>query len=131
VSTGYGRGHYGDEQLAPRREGGGWFKVAVVVGLGVVAWKWVLPSVFGPKTPQQPQMPMQQQQQQFQQQQQPLLREPSADEDLAELARLRGFASVQAFEDAVVANARELKASGARVELAPFLQHLEPRVEAV
>jgi hypothetical protein len=38
--TGYGRGYYGDDQLAkaPPRRSSGWIKVALVVGVGAVAW---------------------------------------------------------------------------------------------
>jgi hypothetical protein len=119
MSAGYGRGHYGDAQLSPRRSGGsGWFKIAVVAGLGVVIWKWVLPRI-GPKSthvlpsspPPSPSVPS-----------------TTHDEDLEKLAQLRGFSSKQAFEDSVVGTARELRASGAKVDLGPHLQYLEPRL---
>lgn len=115
MSAGYGRGHYGNEQLAQRRSGGvggGWFKIAAVVGLGAVIWWWVIPAI-GPKskhveeTPPQPQEPP---------------------PDLSQAAQARGFSSTAAYEDSVLMNARELKAAGAKVELGPHLAHLEPRL---
>jgi hypothetical protein len=38
--NGYGRGYYGDEQLAkpPKRKGFPWVKIALVVGVGAVVW---------------------------------------------------------------------------------------------
>jgi hypothetical protein len=38
--AGYGRGYYGDNQLAkaPPRRGSGWLKIALVGGAGAVAW---------------------------------------------------------------------------------------------
>jgi hypothetical protein len=115
--TGYGRGYYGDSQLAPRRSrsGSGWFTIAVVVGLGAVIW-FMLPGI-GPKSKQEeeptpaPAAPL------------------SHDEELDQLARSSGFSSTKTYEDSVVANARVLKANGGRVELGPHLQHLEPRLE--
>lgn len=39
-AAGYGRGYYGDNQLAkdPPRRGSVWFKIALVVGAGAVIW---------------------------------------------------------------------------------------------
>jgi hypothetical protein len=38
--AGYGRGYYGEKQLAkaPPRRGGGWIKIALVAGVGAVGW---------------------------------------------------------------------------------------------
>lgn len=124
MSAGYGRGHYGDEQLAPRRSGGGWLTAAIVVGVGAVIWlKWPKkpPALVVPAsaaaTP-------------------PLLALPAAstrtredDAALDQIAQLHGFASGRAYEDAIVANARELKKAGAMITLAPHLQHLEARLQ--
>lgn len=41
MRAGYGRGYYGERQLAkdpPRRRGSGWIKLALVVGAGAVIW---------------------------------------------------------------------------------------------
>ena len=122
MSAGHGRGYYGGEQLdrSRHRSGSGWFKIGAVVGLGAVIWWWVLPAVgskfsarsapLPPPPPPPPPPPL-----------------APADE-LERLSRAGGFVSAGAFEDAVVANARELKAAGARVELGPYLQHLESRL---
>jgi hypothetical protein len=40
----------------------------------------------------------------------------------------RGYSSQQAYEDAVVASARQLQRDGATVTLAPHLQHLTSRL---
>lgn len=47
---------------------------------------------------------------------------------LTQEAIARGYPSQQAYEDAVVATARQLQDTGARVTLAPHLQHLATRV---
>ena len=48
---------------------------------------------------------------------------------LEDEARARGFARVKDYEDSLVASATQLQAAGARVVLAPHLQHLAARVE--
>jgi hypothetical protein len=118
MSAGYGRGYYGGDQLQPsRRSRGGWVKLALVVGVGAVIWRMLPgggtksepgPGRGGEEPPPAP---------------------PSApDEGLDQLARSRGFSSTNAYEDSVIANARELRASGAKVVLAPQLAHLESRL---
>lgn len=117
MSAGYGRGYYGSEQLAPprRQSNSGWLTVAVVAGLGAVIWWWVLPAV-GPKakhavTPApSPVVPL-----------------TSHDDEISRQARERGFASAREYEDAVALMARDLRSTGAKVEMAPHLAHLEPR----
>jgi len=172
--TGYGRGYYGEDQLAkaPRRRGGGWIKIALVLGVGAVVWlMWprkttgvvregLAPSP-GPMPPggQLAQLPAQQlPAQQFSQQQlapqQPLpilpqqalgqIAQPQAlpalppptlppeqspqHGQLAQLAQSNGYPSSKEYEDAVVASAKQLQASGAKVMLAPHLAHLTPRL---
>lgn len=44
-------------------------------------------------------------------------------------ARARGFVMVKDYEDSVVASAKQLQAAGAKVVLAPHLQHLASRLE--
>ncbi len=125
---GYGRGYYGEAQIAiapPRSapRGRGWFTIAAVVGLGAaVAWV-VWPRDKGapePLPPPAPPPPVPS----------PVPPPPPQGETLAPVPHPYppGFPSMQAYEDAVVASARELRAAGAKVELAPHLQHLEPRV---
>jgi hypothetical protein len=110
MSEGYGRGYYGNAQLnRPPSSGRGWWIAIAAVGVGAAAW------FFWPRKPaiaitvQQPFAPN--------------------EDELTRLARARGYSSVSAFEDAVIATARELRKSGAKVELAPPLQHLESRLE--
>lgn len=119
--AGYGRGFYGSEQLARPRTGGsaskGWFKIVAVAGLGAAIYWWVLPAI-GPKSKQAPA---------------PYEVPPSTsyapsqaaslhDEDLERHARSRGFPSAKAYADAMIAMVDELRAAGAKVELAPHLQ---------
>ena len=44
-------------------------------------------------------------------------------------ARARGFVMVKDYEDSVVTSAKQLQAAGAKVVLAPHLQHLASRLE--
>ena len=136
MKAGYGRGYYGTGQLAPqpprRRGGGGWIKIAVVVGVGAAVWfMWPRKSApisdeFGgggdaPKPPAPPPLPppeglpMQS-----------VTLDPH--ESLDQAAQSRGYPSQQAYEDAVVASARQLQDVGAKVAFAPHLQHLTPRL---
>jgi hypothetical protein len=139
MSAGYGRGYYGTGQLAPqapRRRGSGWIKLAVVVGVGAVVW------VMWPRSPKpehapgsgddEPKPPS------------PPLPPPEAPpqqlalvqhihqhvpHDQLTIAQSRGYSSQKAYEDAVVASARQLQETGAKVALAPHLQHLSSRLE--
>jgi hypothetical protein len=122
VRVGHGRGYYGGGQLAQRHSssGGGWLTTAIVVaGLGAAAWflwprKKLAPGIAPGNESPAPSPPA----------------PPSHDELLEQVARSRGFSSAKTFEDSVVATARELQASGARVDLGPHLQHLAPRLES-
>jgi hypothetical protein len=110
---GYGRGYYGDAQLA-QRSGGGWFKIAAIVGLGAVTWYWVLPKIRSRRAIAEiSQLP-------------PLPPSPS---ELEQIAQMRGYASAREYEDAIVAMARDLAASGAKVDLGAHFQHLRPYLE--
>lgn len=107
------RGCYGNPAPLPaRRPGGGWIKVAAVVGLGAAIWFYVIPAI-GSKSKHVPPSP----------------HEPPAPppHPLDEAARSRGFSSTAAYEDAMIAMKRELEAAGSRVELAPHLAYLESR----
>lgn len=118
--SGYGRGYYGDSQLDPQRSSSSWGTVAVVAGLGVLAW-FMLPSI-GPRRAKDPQHAPQPQAYV------PPAPPPPPLSELARMASDRGFSSIKDYEDAVLADARELRASGARVDLGPHLQHLESRL---
>ena len=126
MSVGYGRGHYGDEQLEPNKPRR-WGKILLIAGIGAGAWylwrrsrnRFVLepqsqtPAVVaqGPAAIEPPQ--------------QTLALEPP---NLEQIARSHGFSTIKDYEDSVVANARSLKKSGAQVELGTHLQHLKPRL---
>jgi hypothetical protein len=112
MSNGYGRGYYGENQLArPPRQGSGWTKVALVLGVGAVAWflwpRRAVPAVLAEEPP-------------------PPSPPPGA---LDQVAQSRDYSSTRAYEDSVVASARQLQEAGARVVLAPHLAHLAPRLE--
>jgi hypothetical protein len=153
MSGGYGRGYYGAEQLAPqppKRRGGGWIKIAVVVGVGAVVWyMWPRkPKLYpfetaAPPPPLPPQQSMQQPQQSMMFPSSPPPWQvhapppPTSQLALAPLAGyveskplepLRDYAEQKAYEDAVVANARQLQETGAKVVLAPHLQYLTSRL---
>jgi hypothetical protein len=156
MSGGYGRGYYGAEQLAPqppKRRGGGWIKIAVVVGVGAVVWyMWPRkPKLYPFETaaPPPPFPPQQSMQQSMQQSQQPMLPSPppswqtapavpppsqlalapvSGYAEAKPLEPMRDYAEQKAYEDAVVASARQLQDTGAKVVLAPHLQYLTSRL---
>lgn len=109
------RGYYGNPAPLPaRRSGGGWIKVAAVVGLGAAIWFYVIPAI-GSKAKQAPSP------------HEPPSPPPPPPHPLDEAARSRGFSSTAAYEDAMIAMKRELEAAGAKVELAPHLTYLESR----
>jgi hypothetical protein len=114
--NGYGRGYYGGEQLDRQRSGTGWLKLAAVVVGGAAIWYWwprkrvvLVPMDTLSASTATP---------------------PSATE-LEQIARSRGFSSVKDYEDSVLATTRDLKLTGAKIELPPHLQYLMPRVEAL
>lgn len=137
---GYGRGYYGDEQLARSQSRGiGWGKVALVVGVGAVIWlMWPRKSEVMyvgdvPKPPppspdaQLPALPALPQPTAFPQQ--AALPPPPPQRAHTQIAESRGYSSQQAYEDAVVENALRLKATGAQITFAPHLAHLASRLE--
>ena len=151
MSSGYGRGYYGPEQLArdPRPPGTRvWVKVAVVVGVGAVVWlMWPrrpktlkpevgyggdeprLPPQFSPPQPPPQLSPPAEQQYQFPSVSNPFEGLPALPPPkLAQEALSRGYPSQEAYEDAVVTSAQQLRETGAQVTLAPHLQHLASRV---
>lgn len=143
MRVGYGRGYYGDGQLAPKTpRRGGWGKLALVVGVGAVIWLvWprrpkldyaVGPEGNEPKPALPPStIPMVLPDQSAPAPQQLFVQPPPAlqpSPQISQIAEARGYPSQQAYEDAVVASARQLQASGAKVMLAPHLAHLAPRL---
>jgi len=52
-----------------------------------------------------------------------------APSEIETIARARGFSSVAAYEDSIKMLARELRAAGAEVRMAPHLAHLEIKKE--
>ncbi len=150
MSAGYGRGYYGENQLAngPPRRRRNWFKIVAVLGVGAAA-VWLLwprstpdPTYGGkdfeppdPPTPTPTPTPSV-----VFQINTPALQIgegrvssalPPAGAFLKQLeddALLRGFPSVKEYEDSVIASVKELEATGAKVTLAPHLQHLAPRL---
>jgi len=160
MSAGYGRGYYGKEQLAnpPRRRGSGWVKIALVVGAGAVIWlMWPRKTVpvpgradVGPD-PLPPSLPPPQEGlfvQEGQLAQASVLPPPPLPPaaPVAQVTPLRSLAapvalpapseparslaSAREYEDAVVASARQLQDSGAKVVLAPHFAHLTPRLRS-
>ena len=154
MRSGYGRGYYGNGQLAPsapqRRTG--WGTVIVVVGVGAAAawFLWPRGSAPGPELPgggggKDPDPPM------------PSLppappgtAQPAVSstapvsasagplsstavgafaKQVEDDAHARGFVSASDYEDSVVETAKQLEATGAKVTLAPHLQHLAPRLK--
>jgi hypothetical protein len=129
--AGYGRGFYGSEQLARPRTGGGankgWFKIAAVAGLGAAIYWWVLPAIRPkPKQVTAPYASPPPVEASYS----PPHASSLHDEDLERHARSRGFPSAKAYADAMIAMVDELRAAGAKVELAPHFPP-PPRSEGV
>jgi hypothetical protein len=162
-AAGYGRGYYGENQLAkdPPRRGSLWLKIALVVGAGAVIWYvWrrrsaaravQLESEFRlaggefPSSQALPSLEWQRVQPQFVQPQlvqpqlvalpsQPTLPtfpvsiEPQVHHAQIAQQLAPSLPSMREYEDAIVASARQLQATGAKVVLAPHLAHLASRL---
>jgi hypothetical protein len=141
-NMGYGRGYYGDAQLENRQEqkrGGGWFKVVLAVGAGAALWYfWPRKKVVVEYVPVgSPAIAPPQYVPTLAPQYIPTLAPPATapgPDVLVEAppvptAPVLGFPSQQAYEDAVVASAKQLQEAGATIQLAPHLQHLMTRLE--
>jgi hypothetical protein len=155
VRSGYGRGYYGVGQLAqeaPRKKS--WFTYVVVLGVGAAAVWFLWPRNkaapdFGPvgKEPERPIPPTSVSEVSMQiaaPQAVPLAQlapaqlppgPPAAPtgaflKQLEDDARARHFLTVKDYEDSVVRSAKQLQAAGAKVVLAPHLQHLAPQLES-
>ena len=140
--AGYGRGYYGSGQLAqsaPRRKS--WLTIAAVLGAGAgvvwLLWPRKGATAFGdgkdlgkdslsnfdrpapaPSTPitinvnAAPATAV------------PAVATGAFLKQIEDDARARGYISVKDYEDSVVATAKQLQATGAKVVLAPHQQHL-------
>lgn len=164
MKSGYGRGYYGEGQLAqePRRKKS-WFTVVVVLGVGAAAVWFLWPRNKGvpdfspmpdrPLPPGTNELPMQLAQpaaSQFTQSAPMQLPQPAPTQlalaapvsaapvpptgaflkQLEDDARARHFLTVKDYEDSVIKDANRLQAAGAKVMLAPHLQHLSSRLES-
>jgi hypothetical protein len=158
MAHGYGRGYYGAGQLAPQppRNGSGWVKLAVVVGVGAAVWfMWPRKPKQGygptggggggdPRPPAPPLQPLPEEQPSQFFAHDPRVGQASQShgypgaaaqfrgypgESLDQASQSRGYPSQQAYEDAVVASARQLQEAGAKVSFAPHFQHLTPRLD--
>jgi len=140
--SGYGRGYYGAGQLARAPRKRSWFTIVAVLGVGAAVvwllWPRKVPYDLGPagKEPERSQPPQPPQSS-------PLVvinttgtaNIPLATgatgaflKQLEDDARARNFVSVKDYEDSVIASAKQLQAAGAKVVLAPHLQHLAPQL---
>ena len=147
MSVGYGRGYYGEGQLARAPRKRSWFTIVAVLGVGAtVVWLlWprkatddFVPGGKEPErptpTPTQPTSPLVV----INTTSAPLASAPLARpapfgailKQLEDDARARGFISVKNYEDSVIATAKQLQSTGAKVLLAPHLQHLAPQLES-
>ena len=154
VSAGHGRGYYGSgqlEQSEPKKRS--WFTVVAVLGVGAAAvWllyprKKFLPNGV-PMPDPGPLMIAPVAAASFTPAGAPASRPPLIDgtfhatalpapttalgafqKQLEDDARARGFVMVKDYEDSVVTSAKQLQAAGAKVVLAPHLQHLASRLE--
>jgi hypothetical protein len=129
MSVGYGRGHYGDEQLEPKKPRR-WGKLLLIAGAGAGAWylwkRWSRPQPQFVQTAALEQPHVEQPQRALEQPQVSRAEPPQL--DLESIARSHGFSTIKDYEDSVVLNAKALKKSGAQVELASHLGHLKPRL---
>jgi hypothetical protein len=124
MSVGYGRGYYGTNQLVqePRQRGSLWGKIAIVAGIGAVVWlMWPRRAEPQPHVPPSPQLSPPQTVH-------VALAAAPQPAELDQLAKERGYASTQAYEDAVVSMVKQLQDAGAKVVLEPHLAHLAPRL---
>ena len=150
MSAGYGRGYYGDGQLArsaPRKRS--WFTVVAVLGVGAtVVWMlWprkvsydLVPGGREPEPTPFPQISTTNTTAMISAPPAGMTLVPLANsaivgagaflKQLEDDARARGFVLVKDYEDSVVASAKQLQAAGAKVMLAPHLQHLAPQLES-
>ena len=136
--AGFGRGYYGGAQLETTKpKPRSWFKIVAVVGLGA-ATVWILlprsrsrpPDGSRGQHPEPPQSPQPQQSQPAAAAPIVAIPPPSGalQKQLQDDAMARGFATIEAYENSVVASAKGLQDVGAEVMLAPNLQHLAPRL---
>jgi hypothetical protein len=115
AAQGYGRGYFGENQLQTKiKKKRRWWPFFLLVGVGAAAvyvlwprrqldYSQPIPNTYPPPSQLPP-------------------------PDLNQYAQARGVPSLRSYEDAVVGQAQELRAAGARVDLGPHLQYLEARL---
>jgi len=158
MNAGYGRGYYGEGQLARAPRKRSWFTIVAVLGVGAtVVWLlWPNKAVpnFGSvgKGTQVPTSPPPGQTTSplvvINNTTSPPASAPLANAPLASVplavpapfgamlkqledeAHARGFIEVKDYEDSVLLTAKQLQSTGAKVVLAPHLQHLAPQLES-
>lgn len=148
MSAGYGRGYYGAGQLARSPRKRSWFTIVAVLGVGATVVWLLWPRKAAPdfgsvgKEPERqtptpapstsplvvinttsvPHATSA-----------PYTTAPVATgaflKQLEDDASARGFLAVKDYEDSVIASAKQLQSAGAKVLLAPHLQHLAPQLE--
>lgn len=128
----YGRGYADAKYQTSKPKRRSWFTLVAVVGLGAgVVWlMWPrssAPDMNGgrgrdPEPPPPPQPAPSS----------PIVAIPpplgALQKQLQDDALARGFVTVEAYEDSVIASAKGLQDAGAKVVLAPSLQHLAPKL---
>ena len=143
MSAGYGRGYYGEQQLARAPKKRNWFTIVAVLGVGAtVVWLlWPRKAAYdlpGNKEPDRPAPGPASQTSPLvvintTHAPSPAVSAPTVAtgaflKQVEDDARARGFVSVKDYEDSVLATAKQLQATGAKVMLAPHLQHLESQL---
>lgn len=146
MSIGYGRGYYGSGQLAREPRKKNWFTIVAVLGVGATAawFLWPRKAAYAPGSkeperplalPSTPTSPLVV----INTVSAPLAQPLAASAPLAATggflkqleddAHAHHFLTVKDYEDSVIASAKQLQATGAKVILAPHLQHLAPQLE--
>lgn len=150
MSVGYGRGYYGDGQLARTPRKRSWFTIVAVLGVGATVvwllWPNKVASNFGSvgkgsqaPTPTPPPTPTTSPLVVINNTTSaPLANVPATTaapfgamlKQLEDDAHAHGFLAVKDYEDSVISTAKQLQTTGAKVVLAPHLQHLASQLES-
>ena len=143
MSAGYGRGYYGEQQLARAPRKRSWFTLVAVLGVGAaVVWLlWPRKATYdlassgkeaerpaAPSASTSPLVVINTTSTPSPAISAPLVATGAFLKQVEDDARTRGYASVKDYEDSVIATAKQLQATGAKVMLAPHLQHLEAQL---
>ena len=143
MSAGYGRGYYGEQQLARAPKKRNWFTLVAVLGVGAtVVWLlWPRKAAYDlpgakeldrpaptPSSPTSPLVVINTTHAPSPAASAPTVATGAFLKQVEDDARARGFISVKDYEDSVIATAKHLQGTGAKVMLAPHLQHLESQL---